>query len=48
MILPTDKLVFGADGQNPSAPLYVMQVQNGELIPVGPAPVAAAKVILPQ
>lgn len=48
MILPTDKLVFGPDGQNPSAPLYVMQVQNGELIPVGPAPAAAAKVILPQ
>jgi branched-chain amino acid transport system substrate-binding protein len=48
MILPTEKLVFGADGQNPSAPLYVMQVQKGELIPVGPAAAAAAKVILPQ
>jgi len=48
MILPTEKLVFGADGQNPSAPLYVMQVQNGELIPVGPAAAAAAKVNIPQ
>ena len=48
MILPTDKLVFGAGGQNPSAPVFDMQIQNGELVPVGPPAYAAAKVILPQ
>lgn len=48
MVLPTEKLVFGPDGQNMSAPLFVMQVQDGNLIPVGPAAFAAAKVIMPQ
>ncbi len=48
MVLPTDKLQFGPDGQNMSAPLFVMQVQKGDLVPVGPPPFAAAKVILPQ
>ena len=44
MVLPTDKLVFGDDGQNPSAPLFVVQVQGGELIPVWPAEYAAKPV----
>ncbi len=46
MVLPTDKLVFGEDGQNPSAPLFVVQVQGGELIPVWPAKYAAKPVVL--
>jgi branched-chain amino acid transport system substrate-binding protein len=48
MILPTAKLEFGPDGQNLSAPLFVVQIQKGNLIPVWPAEFAAAKVILPQ
>ncbi|MCL5942085.1 MAG: ABC transporter substrate-binding protein [Actinobacteria bacterium] len=48
MILPTDKLQFGPDGQNMSAPLFVMQIQGGELKPVWPAEYAAVKVQLPQ
>jgi len=46
MILPTDKLVFDTNGQNPSAPLFIVQVQNGELIPVWPAAYAAKPIIL--
>ena len=37
MILPTAQLQFGTDGQNKSAPLFVVQIQKGELIPVWPA-----------
>lgn len=48
MILPTDRLTFGADGQNPSAPLFIVQVQDGELIPVWPGAYAAAPVRLGQ
>ncbi len=48
MILPTAKLEFGPDGQNKSAPLFVVQIEKGELIPVWPADYAAAKVIIPQ
>lgn len=46
MILPTDKLVFDEQGQNPSAPLFVVQVQGGELIPVWPAAYAAKPIVL--
>lgn len=48
MVLPTAQLQFGPDGQNMSAPLFVVQIQNGELIPVWPADYAGAKVIVPQ
>jgi branched-chain amino acid transport system substrate-binding protein len=46
MVLPTDHIYFGEDGQNPNAPLFVVQVQNGELIPVWPAKYAAKPVML--
>jgi branched-chain amino acid transport system substrate-binding protein len=48
MILPTAELAFGPDGQNLSAPLFVVQIQDGELIPVWPADYAAAEIRLPQ
>jgi branched-chain amino acid transport system substrate-binding protein len=48
MVLPTQALQFGTDGQNKSAPLFVVQVQNGQLIPVWPQQYAAAKVNLPK
>jgi branched-chain amino acid transport system substrate-binding protein len=46
MVLPTDHIFFGEDGQNPNAPLFIVQVQNGELIPVWPAAYAAKPVQL--
>lgn len=48
MVLPTDRIFFGDDGQNPNAPLFIVQVQNGELIPVWPGAYAAAPVQLSQ
>lgn len=48
MILPTAELAFGPDGQNLSAPLFVVQIQDGELIPVWPAEYAGAEIRLPQ
>jgi len=44
LVLPTDKLFFDAQGQNPNAPLFIVQVQKGELIPVWPGTYAASKV----
>ncbi len=41
LILPTDRIYFDENGQNPNAPLYIVQVQDGELIPVWPAAYAA-------
>ena len=46
MVLPTDRIFFDKDGQNPNAPLFIVQVQNGELIPVWPGAYAAAPVKL--
>lgn len=46
MILPTEKLEFGPDGQNMSAPLFVMQVQGGELKPVFPKESANSPVLV--
>ena len=48
MVLPTAELAFGPDGQNLSAPLFVVQIQDGELIPVWPAEYAGAEIRLPQ
>lgn len=48
MVLPTDHILFDKDGQNPNAPLFIVQVQNGELIPVWPAKYAAKPVQLSQ
>lgn len=44
MILPTDRIYFDEQGQNPNAPLYIVQVQKGELIPVWPKAFAASPV----
>ena len=46
MVLPTDHIYFDKDGQNPNAPLFIVQVQNGELIPVWPGAYAAKPVQL--
>jgi len=48
MILPAERLHFGADGQNEFATLYIVQIQNGELVPVWPAKSAVTKVRLAQ
>lgn len=46
MILPAERLRFDANGQNEFARLYVVQIQQGELVPVWPAQYATAKVVL--
>jgi branched-chain amino acid transport system substrate-binding protein len=48
MILPAASLEFGEDGQNKNARLYIVQIQDGELIPVWPAEFAAAEIQLGQ
>jgi len=48
LVLPTDRIYFDEQGQNPNCPLYIVQVQNGELIPVWPEKYAAAPVKLGQ
>jgi branched-chain amino acid transport system substrate-binding protein len=47
MVLPAERLKFGEDGQNQFARFLVGQIQNGELIPVWPAELAAALVDIP-
>ncbi|MBI5594355.1 MAG: ABC transporter substrate-binding protein [Deltaproteobacteria bacterium] len=44
MILPAERLRFDDNGQNEFARLFVMQIQNGELVPVWPAEFATARV----
>jgi len=46
MILPAERLRFDADGQNEFASLYVVQIQDGDWVPVWPAEFAVAKVRL--
>ena len=46
MILPTERLRFDAHGQNEFARLFVVQIQNGEMIPVWPQEDATAKVFV--
>ncbi len=46
LVLPADGLRFDTNGQNEFAQLYVVQIQNGELMPVWPASYATAKVKL--
>ncbi len=46
MILPADRLRFDTSGQNEFANLFVVQIQQGELVPVWPAEFASASVIL--
>ncbi|RLC84767.1 MAG: ABC transporter substrate-binding protein [Chloroflexi bacterium] len=47
MILPAKVLEFDENGQNPNARMYIVQVQNGELMPVWPPDYAATEVKLP-
>lgn len=44
MILPAERLRFDKNGQNEFARLYVVQIRNGELLPVWPTQYATAKV----
>lgn len=44
LVLPAERLRFDKSGQNEFARLYVVQIQDGELMPVWPAPYATAKV----
>lgn len=46
LVLPSERLHFDRNGQNEFARLFVVQIQNGELMPVWPAPYAAARVAL--
>jgi branched-chain amino acid transport system substrate-binding protein len=46
MILPAERLRFDESGQNEFGNLFVVQIQNGELMPVWPPQYAAAKVRL--
>lgn len=44
MILPAERIRFDATGQNGFVSLFVVQIQNGELVPVWPAEFATANV----
>lgn len=44
LILPSERLRFDKNGQNEFAKLYVVQIQNGDLMPVWPEKYATAKV----
>jgi hypothetical protein len=46
-VMHFDEIVFDEQGQNPNATVFVMQVQNGELIPVWPAAAAYKPVVKP-
>ena len=46
MVLPAKRLRFDTDGQNEFAGLYVVQIQDGEWVPVWPVEFATAKVRL--
>ncbi len=46
MVLPAERLRFDANGQNEFAGLYVVQIQNGDWVPVWPAEFAVAQVRL--
>lgn len=46
MILPAERLRFDANGQNEFARLFIVQIQNGEWVPVWPTEYATTKVRL--
>ncbi len=46
LVLPSQRLRFDKSGQNEFARLFVVQIQNGELVPVWPAQYATVKVII--
>lgn len=48
LILPAERLRFDKSGQNEFAQLYVVQIQQGELVPVWPAHHAIAKIVLSE
>lgn len=43
MILPTERIRFGSDGQNINARLFIVQIQDGEYIPVWPLEYSTGK-----
>jgi len=44
LVLPADRLRFDKNGQNKFAQLFVVQIQDGDLVPVWPEQYATAKV----
>jgi len=44
LVLPAERLRFDKSGQNEFAALYVVQIQDGELVPVWPEQYATARV----
>jgi branched-chain amino acid transport system substrate-binding protein len=46
LVLQSERLRFDDSGQNEFARLFVVQIQNGELVPVWPAQYATAKIII--
>ncbi|MGQ9676204.1 MAG: ABC transporter substrate-binding protein [Chloroflexota bacterium] len=46
LVLPTDRIYFDEQGQNPNCPLYIVQVQNGDMKPVWPKAYAASELKL--
>ena len=44
LVLPAERLHFDKTGQNESVRLFVVQIREGELVPVWPAPYARAKI----
>lgn len=48
LVLPAERLRFDSNGQNEFARLYVVQIQNNELVPVWPEEYATAKIQLSE
>lgn len=48
LVLPAERLRFDSTGQNETARLYVVQIQDGELVPVWPPAHAISTVRMPQ
>ncbi len=48
LVLPAERLHFDKSGQNEFARLYVVQIQDGDLVPVWPAEYAVANVKITQ
>ena len=44
VVIPSDRIKFGKDGQNIAARLFIVQIQDGEYIPVWPDEYAQGKV----
>jgi branched-chain amino acid transport system substrate-binding protein len=46
MVLPSERIKFNRDGQNEYAKLFIVQIQNGEYVPVWPGEYSSVKVKL--